>query len=82
MEFYNIYEDSRRASAYDQLDLGGTYHIAFRDLPALLREHVAGDRAVDFGCGTGRRRRAVDQRDQNRAVGGLRPAPHGVMRTT
>ena len=54
MKFYNTYEDSRRASAYDQLDLGGTYHLAFRDLPALLREHVAGDRAVDFGCGTGR----------------------------
>ena len=54
MEFHNTYEDSRRASAYDQLDLGGTYHLAFRDLPALLREHVAGDRAVDFGCGTGR----------------------------
>lgn len=54
MEFLNTYEDARRAAAYDELELGGTYHLAFRDLPALLREHVAGDRAVDFGCGTGR----------------------------
>ncbi|MGB3563065.1 MAG: class I SAM-dependent methyltransferase [Thermoanaerobaculia bacterium] len=59
MDFYNTYEDSRRASAYDQLDLGGTYHLAFRDLPALLREHVAGDCAVDFGCGTGRSTRLL-----------------------
>ena len=28
--------------------------FAFRDLPRLFREHVSGQRAVDFGCGTGR----------------------------
>jgi len=59
MELHNTYEDACRAAAYDQLELGGTYHLAFRDLPALLSEHVVGDRAVDFGCGTGRSTRLL-----------------------
>lgn len=54
MEFVNTYQDTRRAAAYNELELGGTYHLAFRDLPAILREHVPGRHAVDFGCGTGR----------------------------
>ena len=54
MEFTNTYEDARRAAAYAELGLGGTYHLAFRDLPAIFRERVPGRRAVDFGCGTGR----------------------------
>jgi len=54
MEFHNTYEDTTRASAYDELELGGTYHLIFRDLPVLLQEHVRGHGAVDFGCGTGR----------------------------
>lgn len=54
MEFRNAYADARRAAAYDQLGFPGTYHLAFRDLPALLGARTAGRRAVDFGCGTGR----------------------------
>lgn len=54
MEFHNTYEDEQRATAYDELGLGGTYHLAFRDLAALLRKHVVGKSAIDFGCGTGR----------------------------
>lgn len=54
MTLPNAYEDPRRAAAYDQLEYGGTYHLAFRDLPELLGRHVTGRRAVDFGCGTGR----------------------------
>ena len=54
MNFFNTYEDPQRAAAYDELGYGGTYRLAFRDLPALLREHVSGNRAADFGCGTGR----------------------------
>lgn len=54
MEFLNTYEDARRAAAYDELGWGGTYLLAFRDLPAILRRVVPGGRAVDFGCGTGR----------------------------
>jgi len=59
MDFRNTYEDTCRAAAYDELGLGGTYHLAFRDLPALLEEHVAGRSAVDFGCGTGRTARLL-----------------------
>ena len=61
MDFRNTYEDGRRAAAYDELGYGGTYHLAFRDLPALLREHVVGNRAVDFGCGTGRSTRFLQR---------------------
>ena len=32
----------------------GTYHLAFRDLPEIIGEHVKGRVALDFGCGTGR----------------------------
>jgi SAM-dependent methyltransferase len=54
MVFRNVYQDQRRASAYATLEFPGTYHLAYRDLPALYREHVRGTRAVDFGCGAGR----------------------------
>jgi len=52
--FSNVYDDAERARAYADLEFPGTYYLAFRDLPALLRKHVRGTRAVDFGCGTGR----------------------------
>lgn len=52
--FSNIYEDVQRAQAYAQLGFPGTYHLAFRDLPALIQKHVHGTCALDFGCGTGR----------------------------
>lgn len=61
MQFRNTYEDERRAAAYDELELGGTYHLAFRDLPRLLQDLVAGKRAVDFGCGTGRSTRFLQR---------------------
>jgi SAM-dependent methyltransferase len=54
MEFRNTYEDTRRAAAYNELELGGTYDLVFRNLPGLLERQVRGTRAVDFGCGTGR----------------------------
>jgi len=52
--FQNTYEDALRASAYADLEYPGTYHLAFRDLPQILKAHVCGDRALDFGCGAGR----------------------------
>jgi SAM-dependent methyltransferase len=61
MDFHNTYEDTRRASAYDELELGGTYDLVFRNLPGLLREHVSGRQALDFGCGTGRSTRFLQQ---------------------
>jgi ubiquinone/menaquinone biosynthesis C-methylase UbiE len=53
-DFTNVYDDSLRARAYAELDFPGTYYLAFRDLPALIRRHVRGTDALDFGCGTGR----------------------------
>lgn len=54
MSFANVYEDERRAEAYDKLEFPGTYFLAFRDLPALFIKHVRGSQALDFGCGAGR----------------------------
>ncbi|HYV19760.1 MAG TPA: hypothetical protein VFC25_12110 [Verrucomicrobiae bacterium] len=50
--FQNAYDDNARAKAYAGLEFPGTYWLAFRDLPAALREHVRGTEALDFGCGT------------------------------
>jgi SAM-dependent methyltransferase len=52
--FSNVYEDEERARAYATLDFPGTYYLAFRDLPGLIRRYNHGSRALDFGCGTGR----------------------------
>jgi SAM-dependent methyltransferase len=52
--FRNVYEDGQRARAYAELAFPGTYYLAFRDVPKLVRRHVRGTRALDFGCGTGR----------------------------
>ncbi len=54
MEIANVYEDGERAASYAKLEFPGTYYLAYRDLPALIGEHVKGSKAVDFGCGTGR----------------------------
>src|SRR5512135_41393 len=52
--FFNVYDDKARADAYAALEFPGTYYLAFRDVPRILREHIRGRKAVDFGCGTGR----------------------------
>lgn len=54
MSIRNAYTDPRRAESYAGLEFSGTYHLAVRDLPAILGEHVRGTRALDFGCGAGR----------------------------
>ncbi len=61
MTFHNVYEDRRRAEAYATLELDGTYHLAFRDLPELIRANVTGERALDFGCGSGRSTRFLQR---------------------
>ncbi len=53
-EFSNAYDDKVRAEAYDSLEFPGTYYLAYRDLPAMIRKYVTGKRAIDFGCGAGR----------------------------
>jgi len=50
----NVYDDQARAEAYATLAFPGTYHLAYRDLPAIIGEHVHGRKAIDFGCGAGR----------------------------
>jgi SAM-dependent methyltransferase len=54
MDFFNCYEDVRRADAYATLEFANTYYLAYRDIPAILAKQVTGSRALDFGCGTGR----------------------------
>lgn len=57
--FENVYADAEYADAYARLDWTGTYFLIRRDLPDILREHVEGRRALDFGCGTGRSTRLL-----------------------
>jgi len=54
MPFKNVYSDPKLAEAYSKLAFANTYHLAYRDIPELVRKHVHGRRALDFGCGTGR----------------------------
>lgn len=61
MPFKNVYEDAVRAAEYARLEFANTYLLAYRDLPAIFREHVKGTRALDFGCGTGRSTRFARQ---------------------
>jgi SAM-dependent methyltransferase len=55
-EFSNVYEDLKRAAAYAQLDYPGTYYLAFRDIPEIIKSHVqrSTGAGLDFGCGAGR----------------------------
>ena len=57
----NSYEDRKRAEAYSKLQFHGTYFLAYRDLPQIISNHVRGDRALDFGCGTGRSTRFLNE---------------------
>jgi SAM-dependent methyltransferase len=59
MTLENCYEDTTRADAYAQLAFANTYLLAYRDLPIIIRQHVTGTCAIDFGCGTGRSTRFV-----------------------
>ena len=54
LDFSNVYEDAKRADSYAKLEFPNTYYLAYRDLPAIIAEHVTGKTAVDFGCGAGR----------------------------
>ena len=59
--FRNSWGDATRAEAYSKLEFPNTYYLAYRDLPEIISKHVTGNRAVDFGCGTGRSTRFLKQ---------------------
>jgi len=59
--FTNCYEDVTRAKAYATLEFANTYYLAYRDLPAIFAEYAPGERALDFGCGTGRSTRFLQE---------------------
>ena len=59
--FENSWGDQTRAKSYSKLEFPNTYYLAYRDLPKIISDHVTGDLAVDFGCGTGRSTRFVKQ---------------------
>lgn len=61
MDFENVYEDAQRADAYATLEFPGTYYLAYRDIPEILRRHARGTMALDFGCGAGRSTRFLKQ---------------------
>jgi SAM-dependent methyltransferase len=61
MGFSNVYEDAKRAEAFSKLEFPGTYYLAYRDLPKIIRRYVRGRKAVDFGCGTGRSTRFLEK---------------------
>ncbi len=68
-DFYNVYDDMERADAYAKLEFPGTYFLAYRDLPAIIGEVVAGGCALDFGCGTGRSTRFLNRMGFEPTVG-------------
>jgi SAM-dependent methyltransferase len=53
-DFSNAYDDDTRAASYAKLEYPGSYYLAFRDIPSIIKQHVRGTKALDFGCGTGR----------------------------
>jgi len=61
MEFENAWGNPVRSFAYSKLEFPNTYHLAYRDLPAIIATHIQGKRAIDFGCGTGRSTRFLKQ---------------------
>jgi len=61
MEFENSWGNPVRSFAYSKLEFPNTYHLAYRDLPMIIATHIRGNRAIDFGCGTGRSTRFLKQ---------------------
>jgi hypothetical protein len=49
MDFFNSFEDAKRAEAYVKLEFPGTYYLAYRDLPEVVFGHVGGRIVIDFG---------------------------------
>jgi SAM-dependent methyltransferase len=54
MTFINSWDNRERANSYAELQFPNTYYLAYRDLPEIIAKHIKGNKAIDFGCGTGR----------------------------
>jgi ubiquinone/menaquinone biosynthesis C-methylase UbiE len=61
MDFFNSYQDRKRANDYAKLEFHNDYYLAFRDLPTLFQKYANGKKAIDFGCGTGRSTRFLQK---------------------
>jgi SAM-dependent methyltransferase len=61
MTFLNSWGNATRADSYAKLEFPNTYFLAYRDLPEITIKHVSGNKALDFGCGTGRSTRFLEQ---------------------
>ncbi len=59
--FENSWGNRIRAESYSKLEFPNTYYLAYRDLPNIIAAHVSGNKAIDFGCGTGRSTRFLRQ---------------------
>lgn len=61
LEIRNCYDDDAYADAYAKLEFPGTYYLAFRDLPQIIKQCANDGRALDFGCGAGRSTRFLNR---------------------
>jgi SAM-dependent methyltransferase len=52
--YLNSWDNDVRSASYSKLGFPNTYYLAYRDLPYIITKHANGDKALDFGCGTGR----------------------------
>ncbi len=42
------------AKEYSSIGIVDSFYLAFRDLPDLIKRHIVGKNALDYGCGSGR----------------------------
>lgn len=61
--YINSWDNNVRSLSYSKLGFPNTYHLAYRDLPEIISKHAGGNKALDFGCGTGRSTRFIKNLD-------------------
>jgi SAM-dependent methyltransferase len=74
----NDYTDT--AGQYGEAEFVGVIYLAFRDVPALIAEHVEGTRALDYGCGAGRSTRLLKRQGLDATGVDISPAMLEVAR--